>query len=96
MIVVTLVLTVIFNFAFAAYMYFVRSSIVIVVLFILFAVLYAVCAWSWRHHIPFAAIMLSTVSSVTQRYHGTIISSIIMSVVQAATQSWILLTVRLQ
>ncbi|RKP11292.1 plasma-membrane choline transporter-domain-containing protein [Piptocephalis cylindrospora] len=42
-------------------------SYIVGALSLLFAIVYAVCAWSWRHRIPFATIMLQTVCGVTRK-----------------------------
>lgn len=71
MIKVTLGLSVLFHIAVAVYFIVVLKSYIVGALSLLFALIYAFCAWSWRHRIPFATIMLQTVCGVTRKYGGT-------------------------
>ena len=41
-----------------------------------------ICAFTWRDRIPFAAIMLETVTKITKKYYGTIIIGLVGLIIQ--------------
>ncbi|OUM61321.1 hypothetical protein PIROE2DRAFT_45305 [Piromyces sp. E2] len=66
----TFIISIIFNLLYAAVCFLV--SPIMGVMMILFALLYILCYFWWRSRIPFAEVMLSTVTSVTRKYPATI------------------------
>jgi len=49
-----------------------------------------ICAFTWRDRIPFAAILLETVTTLTKKYYGTIIIGLVGLIVQVGwTLLWI-------
>ncbi|CAG8519071.1 1862_t:CDS:2, partial [Scutellospora calospora] len=73
---VTLVLSIAMYFV-AAAIFFLDRSYFLSIIFVIFGILYLICAFSWRNRIPFAAIMLETVVSITRKYYGVIIMGFI-------------------
>ncbi|KAF9101650.1 putative choline transporter, neither null mutation nor overexpression affects choline transport [Mortierella sp. AM989] len=69
---VTFALSIILYFAIALY-YLYRRAWVVGIFSMLFAVLYAYMWFSWRSRIPFATVMLQTVTSVSKEYPATFI-----------------------
>lgn len=87
---ITLYLSIIVYFVAAAiYAYF--RQYVAAVLLAIFGVIYLICAFTWRDRIPFAAIMLETVTTLTKKYYGTIIMGLVGLIIQVGwTILWIL------
>ncbi|CAG8601833.1 10331_t:CDS:2, partial [Dentiscutata heterogama] len=87
---VTLYLSIAMYFV-AAAVFFLIHSYVLSVIFVVFGILYLIAAFSWRNRIPFAAIMLETVVSITRKYYGIIIMGFIGLIVQVGwSVLWIL------
>ncbi|CAG8704238.1 28180_t:CDS:2 [Dentiscutata erythropus] len=87
---VTLYLSIAMYFVAAAVFFLVRSYLLSVI-FVVFGILYLIAAFSWRNRIPFAAIMLETVVSITRKYYGIIIMGFIGLIVQVGwSVLWIL------
>ena len=57
------------------------------------AAIYAWCFWSWRFRIPFAKVMLKTVTSITRRYPALIATAVVALIVQFAFTTWWMVTV---
>ncbi|KAG9290148.1 hypothetical protein G9A89_010454 [Geosiphon pyriformis] len=72
----------------AAIIYGLARQFVLAIIFAIFGVIYLICAWSWRHRIPFAAIMLETVTSITKKYYGTIVMGFVGLVFQVGWSIW--------
>jgi hypothetical protein len=62
------------------------------VIWLLFAALYAWAYWSWRFRIPFAKVMLKTVTSITKQFPSTILVGVGALLVQFAYCCWWILT----
>ncbi|PKB99360.1 DUF580-domain-containing protein [Rhizophagus irregularis] len=87
---ITLYLSIAFYFvAAAAYAYF--RQYIAAILLAIFGIFYLFCAFTWRDRIPFAAIMLETVTTLTKKYYGTIIMGLVGLVIQVGwTILWII------
>jgi len=72
---VTLYMSVALYFGMAAYLA-VIGSYIGAGLTGLFALLYALAAYTWRDRIPFATVMLETITGVVRQYQGTVMVSI--------------------
>lgn len=60
------------------------------ILLAIFGIVYLICAFTWRDRIPFAAIMLETVTKLTKKYYGTIIMGLAGLIIQVGwTILWI-------
>ncbi|KAI9594088.1 plasma-membrane choline transporter-domain-containing protein [Syncephalis fuscata] len=71
MIKITFALSILLYFVQAALLFIMKSTIGAIVMIIL-GLLNMLMFWLWRSRIPFAALMLETVCSVTRKYGGTI------------------------
>jgi len=71
----TFILSIIFNLIYALISLLVNPFLGVIML--LFAVLYAFCYFLWRSRIPFAKVMLKTVTSVTRKFPATILTGFI-------------------
>ena len=80
----TLVLTVLANIAFAILLFAITSSIIFPIILLVLAAIYAYVFWSWRHRIPFATVMLQTVTKITKKYPATLGVSVVGLIVQLA------------
>jgi len=81
MIISTLVMSVIFWLALAAYLLF-SGAIWAGIILLIIAVFNAICFWVWRARIPFAAIMLRTVCGVIQEFPATAVTGYLSLIVQ--------------
>ncbi|CAG8691768.1 4741_t:CDS:2 [Cetraspora pellucida] len=87
---ITLYLSIATYFIAAAVFFLIRSYFLSII-FVIFGVLYLIAAFSWRNRIPFAAIMLETVVSITRKYYGVILMGFIGLIVQVGWSFlWIL------
>ncbi|CAG8601845.1 7370_t:CDS:2 [Paraglomus brasilianum] len=59
----------------------------------IFAIIYLICAISWRDRIPFAAIMLETVTGITKKYYGTIVMGFVGLFLQVGWSAWWVFTI---
>ncbi|KAK6521974.1 putative choline transporter, neither null mutation nor overexpression affects choline transport [Arthrobotrys megalospora] len=88
-------LSAIFNFVIgigsAAY-YFYRKQYAAAIIFLIFALFYAFCFWTWRSRIPFSVLMLQTVIDVAKGYGHVFIVSFIGGVVALAFAAWFSVT----
>jgi len=75
MIKATFIMSIIFNIIYALICFLV--SPILSVIMLLFAILYAICYFLWRSRIPFAKVMLKTVTSVTKKFPATILTGFI-------------------
>ncbi|CAH1759261.1 24015_t:CDS:2 [Entrophospora sp. SA101] len=62
------------------------------IIFAIIGLLYAFCAYSWRSRIPFAAILLKTVTSVTKKYYGTLVISFVGLLLELGWTAWFVIT----
>ncbi|KAI8381023.1 plasma-membrane choline transporter-domain-containing protein [Radiomyces spectabilis] len=92
MIISTFVGSIIVYFAVTIY-YFYRHYYTAAIIFLIFSCLYLACFWFWRSRIPFATVMLETVTSITRRYKSTLVVGFISLVVQTAFSIWFIITV---
>ncbi|CAI2189061.1 8837_t:CDS:2, partial [Funneliformis geosporum] len=77
----------------AAAIYGYVGQIILAVMFAIFGVIYLICAFTWRDRIPFAAILLETITTLTKKYYGTIIMGFAGLIVQVGWSIWWALTV---
>ncbi|KAI9216289.1 plasma-membrane choline transporter-domain-containing protein [Blastocladiella britannica] len=68
-------------------------NIVLGVIFLVFAVFYALAYRWYKTRIPFAAVVLSTVTGVTQKYPGTVWVAVCGLLVNLAFSAWWIVTV---
>ncbi|RIB23701.1 plasma-membrane choline transporter-domain-containing protein [Gigaspora rosea] len=88
---VTLYLSIAMYFVAALVFFFFARNFILAIIFIIFGILYLIAAFSWRNRIPFAAVMLETVVSITRKYYGIIIMGFIGLVIQVGwSVLWIL------
>ncbi|TPX40919.1 hypothetical protein SeLEV6574_g06349 [Synchytrium endobioticum] len=84
--------SIIVNFAMAAYLLYLRQYL-IGIIWVLFAFLWAWMYWSWRSRIPFARLLLSSVTALIARFWGTVVTGFIGLVLGSAWYIlWILAT----
>ncbi|CAG8490117.1 5826_t:CDS:2 [Ambispora leptoticha] len=72
----------------AAVIYGLSRQYVLALIFAVFGVIYLFAAWTWRDRIPFAAILLETVTSITKKYYGTIIMGFAGLILQVGWSIW--------
>ncbi|KAJ3035236.1 putative choline transporter, neither null mutation nor overexpression affects choline transport [Rhizophlyctis rosea] len=80
---VTFILSILLNIA-AALFFFATRQYGAGIIWIIFAVLYAFCYWSWRSRFPFAKVMLKTVTSITGKYPATLFVGVLGLIIQSA------------
>eukprot|EP00833_Pecoramyces_ruminatium_P002069 jgi/Orpsp1_1/1176101/evm.model.c7180000056404.1 len=71
MIIGTFIIAIILNIIYAVVTFFFNPIMGVVMIF--FALLYVACFFFWRSRIPFAKVMLTTVTTVTKRYPATMV-----------------------
>ncbi|CAG8585462.1 15187_t:CDS:2 [Racocetra persica] len=87
---ITLYLSIATYFIAAAF-FFLSRLYIWAVIFVVFGILYLIAAFSWRNRIPFAAILLETVVSITRKYYGVVIMGFIGLILQVGwSVLWIL------
>ncbi|ORY08236.1 DUF580-domain-containing protein [Neocallimastix californiae] len=86
----TFIISIILNLIYAVVSFFINPIMGIVMIF--FALLYVVCYFFWRSRIPFARVMLTTVTIVTRRFPATIFVGFMGCVVAAIWYAIIMLT----
>lgn len=91
MIKASLVVSILVTLAFAGYFAYL-GQIIATIIWILFAALYAWCYWSWRFRIPFAKVMLKTITSITRLYPATIVVGVVGVLIQFAFCAWWIVT----
>ncbi|KAI8376125.1 plasma-membrane choline transporter-domain-containing protein [Radiomyces spectabilis] len=89
---ITLIGSIIVYFGVTIY-YFTQHYYSAAIVFLIFSCLYLCTFWWWRSRIPFATVMLQTITSITRRYPSTIIVGLISLIVQTAFSIWFALTV---
>jgi hypothetical protein len=88
-----MVLSVIFNIIMAIAIYLLTQNIIGAVLMLVFALIYAYFLYSWRFRIPFAKVMLKTVTSITKRYPALFFIGVIGLILDVVFSGIWLLTV---
>ncbi|KAJ3261958.1 putative choline transporter, neither null mutation nor overexpression affects choline transport [Boothiomyces macroporosus] len=88
---ITLIMAIVMNFAVAA-LFFIIGQFVVGIIMLVLAALTAWAYWSWRFRIPFAKVVLKTVTSITKKYPATLGVGVIGLVVQIAFIVWWLFT----
>ncbi|KAL1922216.1 uncharacterized protein VTP21DRAFT_9755 [Calcarisporiella thermophila] len=73
--------------------FFVMGYFVGAIIFLIFSVLFIMMWFWWKSRIPFAVVMLETVTSIMRKYYGTVIIAIAGLVVAIAYNVWWILTV---
>ncbi|KAJ3291793.1 putative choline transporter, neither null mutation nor overexpression affects choline transport [Borealophlyctis nickersoniae] len=86
---VTFILSILMTFGLAI-AFFALRQYAAAILWLIFALLYTWCYFGWRSRIPFAKIMLKTVTAITAKYPATIVVGVIGLLIQAAFSAlWI-------
>ncbi|KAJ3054888.1 putative choline transporter, neither null mutation nor overexpression affects choline transport [Rhizophlyctis rosea] len=80
---ITFILSILLTVAAAAF-FFATGQFASGIIWLLFAGLYAFCYWGWRSRIPFAKIMLKTVTQITAKYPATLLVGVVGLLVQSA------------
>ncbi|KAJ3326197.1 putative choline transporter, neither null mutation nor overexpression affects choline transport [Boothiomyces sp. JEL0866] len=88
---ITLIMAIVMNFAIAA-LFFILGQFVVGIIMLVLAALTAWAYWSWRFRIPFAKVILKTVTSITKKYPATLGAGVIGLVVQIVFIVWWLFT----
>jgi len=70
MIKVTLIISIVFNLIYALISFLI--SPILGGIMLVFAIIYCLCWWFWKDRIPFAKVMLKTVTMVTRKFPATI------------------------
>ena len=81
---VSLVLVVVTNVIFAILLFALTANIILPIIMLVLSAIYAWVFWSWRHRIPFATMMLQTISSITKKYPATLFVSVLGLIAQLA------------
>ncbi|CAO3640172.1 unnamed protein product [Cunninghamella blakesleeana] len=92
MIYITFILSIIIYFGVTIY-YFTQHYYVAAIIFLIFSCLYLLCFFWWRSRIPFASVMLESVTSVMKRHPSTLVIGFITLVIEAAFSIWFFITV---
>ncbi|OAC98451.1 hypothetical protein MUCCIDRAFT_44729 [Mucor lusitanicus CBS 277.49] len=83
LIIVTFIGSIIVYFGVTIY-YFVKHYYSAAIVFLIFSCLYVACFFWWKSRIPFATVMLQTITSITRSHPSTIIIGIISLIIQTA------------
>ncbi|CEP12232.1 hypothetical protein [Parasitella parasitica] len=83
LIIITFIGSILVYFGVTIY-YFVRHYYSAAIVFLIFSCLYVACFFWWRSRIPFATVMLQTITSITKSHPSTIIIGIITLIIQTA------------
>ncbi|ORX85665.1 DUF580-domain-containing protein, partial [Anaeromyces robustus] len=86
----TLILSIVFNIIYALISFFV--SPVMGGLMLIMAIIYALCFYFWRKRIPFAKVMLKTVTTVTRKYPACMLVGLIGCFVGAIWYGFVCIT----
>ncbi|CAO3636318.1 unnamed protein product [Cunninghamella echinulata] len=92
MIYITFILSIIIYFGVTIY-YFTQHYYSAAIVFLIFSVLYLFCFFWWRSRIPFASVMLESVTSIMKRHPSTIVIGFVTLIVETAFTIWFLITV---
>jgi hypothetical protein len=87
----TFILSIILNIIFAVISF--LANPIIGVIMLIFAGLYVLCYFFWKDRIPFAKVMLKTVTSVTRKFPATIFVGFLGCVVAAVWYGFISFTI---
>ncbi|KAF1796272.1 plasma-membrane choline transporter-domain-containing protein [Mucor lusitanicus] len=71
------------------YMHYYSAAII----FLIFTLLYAFCFYLWRDRIPFATVMLRSITAITRKYWSTMVWGIGSLVIQTIYSIWFMITV---
>ncbi|CAO3616314.1 unnamed protein product [Mucor fragilis] len=71
------------------YMHYYSAAII----FLIFTLLYAFCFYLWRDRIPFATVMLKSITAITRTYWSTMVWGIGSLVIQTIYSVWFMITV---
>ncbi|KAF3921734.1 hypothetical protein ABW21_db0208473 [Orbilia brochopaga] len=85
------ILNVVVGIGSAAY-YFYRGYYSAAIVFLIFALFYAFCFWTWRSRIPFTVLMLRTVITVAKSYGHVFLVSLCGGLVALAFSAWFSVT----
>lgn len=88
----SMILSIVIYGAAAAY-FFISHQIVFGIIWVVLALFCALAYYGWRSKIPFASLMLSTVTRLTRRFYGTLVVQILITVVQILVTIWWLVSV---
>jgi len=88
---ITFVISVLLYIAAAAYYAYLKLWVGTII-FAIFAVLYALSYYFWKSRIPFATLMLETVTAITRMHFGTIVISIAALILQVLYSVWWIIT----
>lgn len=80
----SMVLVVVAYIGIAILLFAITSNFIAPIILLVLAAIYAYLYYSWRHRIPFASLMLQTVSKITKRYPATLFVGVAGLVVQFA------------
>jgi len=86
----TFILSIIFNLIYAVVALF--TSPVLGGIMLIFAIIYGLCYFFWKSRIPFAKVMLKTVTAVTRKYPATIFVGFVGCVVACLWYTFIAVT----
>ncbi|KAJ3305724.1 hypothetical protein HDV03_001132 [Kappamyces sp. JEL0829] len=92
MIKASLVLSIVFTLAVSA-LFFYLGQVAPGVIWLIFAAIYAWCFWSWRFRIPFAKVMLKTITSITKKYPAVFVVGVAGLIIQFLFAGWWIMTV---
>ncbi|KAF3941395.1 hypothetical protein ABW19_dt0206175 [Dactylella cylindrospora] len=85
------ILNVLVGLGSAAY-YFYRKYYSAAIVFLIFAIFYAICFWTWRSRIPFTVLMLQLVIDIAKSYGHVFFVSLIGGLVALAFSAWFSVT----
>ncbi|KAJ3269818.1 putative choline transporter, neither null mutation nor overexpression affects choline transport [Terramyces sp. JEL0728] len=88
---ITMILAIVMNFAVAA-LFFILGQFVTGIIMLVLAALTAWAYWSWRSRIPFAKVILKTVTSITKQFPATLGVGVVGLIVQMVFIVWWLFT----
>ncbi|EWC44136.1 hypothetical protein DRE_07193 [Drechslerella stenobrocha 248] len=87
----TAILNVVIGIGSAAY-YLYRGYYSAGIVFLIFALFYAFCFWTWRSRIPFTVLILQTVIDVAKTYGHIFLVSLIGGIIALAFSAWFSVT----
>lgn len=91
LIIITFVGSIIVYLGVTAYYFYMRYYPAAII-FLIFSLLYMLCFWLWRDRIPFAKVMLKSVTAITRQYWSTLVTGIISLIVQTIFSVWFMIT----
>ncbi|KAF8476042.1 plasma-membrane choline transporter-domain-containing protein [Kalaharituber pfeilii] len=87
----TAILNILIGLGTAIY-YFSRQYYSAAIVFLIFAVFYTFCFWTWRARIPFAALMLQTAIDVARRYGHVFLVTFLGGILALCFGAWFAVT----